>query len=109
MFSGRKVFANARCTSSLGENFLIERSLIKFIMEISKEDIKAISRDIRDLKEKIENMDIMLRELLKIYTDVFCDLRDDYLEKLEEIRKEKGRIFNSIEEFDEYFELNESI
>ena len=112
MLFGRKVFANARCANigyGMGKNFLIGRSLIKFIMEISKEDIKAISRDIRDLKEKVEDMSIILEELLEIYTDVFCDLQDDYLEKLEEIKKERGRIFNSIEEFDEYFELNESI
>ncbi len=78
-------------------------------MEISKEDMKAIFQDIKDIKEKVENMGIMLEELLEIYTDVFCELRDGYIEKLEEIRKERGRIFSSIEEFDEYFELNESI
>ncbi len=78
-------------------------------MGISEEEIREISRDIKSLKEKVEDMSNMLEELLEIYTDVFCEVRDDYLKKLEEIRKERGRIFSSIEEFDEYFELNESI
>jgi hypothetical protein len=54
-------------------------------------------------------MSNILEELLEIYTDTFCEVRDDYLKKLEKVRKEKGRIFSSMEEFDEYFELNESI
>ncbi|MFO7967242.1 MAG: hypothetical protein R6U44_06560 [Archaeoglobaceae archaeon] len=78
-------------------------------MGMSEEEIKAISQDVRDLKEKVEDMSAILRELLENYTDVCFELRDDYLKRLEEIKKERGKTFNSIEEFDEYFELNEPV
>lgn len=78
-------------------------------MGISEEEIREISRDIKTLKEKVEDMSNMLEELLEIYTDMFYEVRGDYLKKLEKIRRERGRIFSSMDEFDEYFELNESI
>jgi hypothetical protein len=49
-------------------------------------------------------MEGMLESLVEIYTDAFYEVKEEYLKKLEEIRKEKGKVFNSIEEFDNYFE-----
>ena len=49
-------------------------------------------------------MERMLETLVEIYTDAFYEVKDEYLEKLEKIRKERGKVFSSIEEFDRYFE-----
>ena len=45
----------------------------------------------------------MLETLVEIYTDALYKVKDGYLEKLEEIRKERGKVFSSIGEFDRYF------
>ena len=47
---------------------------------------------------------IVIETLVEIYTDAFYTIKDEYLEKLNEIRKERGRVFSSIDEFDRYFE-----
>ena len=39
----------------------------------------------------------------EFYTDVLYEVKEGYLEELEAIRKEKGKVFSSIEEFDRYF------
>ena len=69
-----------------------------------KNMIRAILEDVKTLKGKVEGMEGMLETLVEIYTDALYVVKEEYLEKLEEIRKEKGKVFGSIEEFDEYFE-----
>ena len=69
-----------------------------------KNTMRAILEDVEILKGKVEGMEGMLESLVEIYTDAFYEVKEEYLEKLEEIRKEKGKVFNSIEEFDNYFE-----
>lgn len=69
-----------------------------------KNTMRAILEDVEILKGKVEGMEGMLESLVEIYTDAFYEVNEEYLEKLEEIRKEKGKVFNSIEEFDNYFE-----
>ena len=69
-----------------------------------KNTMRAILEDVEILKGKVEGMEGMLETLVEIYTDAFYEVKEEYLEKLEEIRKEKGKVFNSIEEFDNYFE-----
>ena len=49
-------------------------------------------------------MERMLETLVEIYTDAFYEVKDEYLEKSEKIRKESGKVFSSIDEFDRYFE-----
>jgi hypothetical protein len=66
--------------------------------------IRAILEDVKTLKDKVEGMEGMLETIVEIYTDAFYEVRDEYLEKLEERRKERGKVFSSIEEFDRYFE-----
>lgn len=74
-------------------------------MEVEeKNTMRAILEDVEILKGKVEGMEGMLESLVEIYTDAFYEVKEEYLEKLEEIRKEKGKVFNSIEEFDNYFE-----
>ena len=46
----------------------------------------------------------MLKTLIDIYIDIFYEVKDDYLEELKTIKKERGKVLNSIEEFDRYFE-----
>ena len=75
------------------------------MMEVKEKDmIRAILEDVKSLKGKVEGIEGMLETLIEIYTDAFYKVKDEYLEKLEEIRKERGKIFSSIEEFDRYFE-----
>jgi len=73
-------------------------------MEVEEKNmIRALLEDVKSLKGKVEGMEGMLETLVEIYTDAFYVVKDEYLEKLEEIRKEKGKVFSSIEEFDRYF------
>jgi hypothetical protein len=45
-------------------------------------------------------MEGMLETLVEIYTDAFYEVKDEYLMKLDKMRKERGKVFSSIEEFD---------
>ncbi len=75
------------------------------MMEVEEKNmIRAILEDVETLKGKVEGIEGMLGTLVEIYTDAFYEVKDEYLEKLEEIRKERGKVFSSIEEFDGYFE-----
>lgn len=74
-------------------------------MEVEEKNMmRAILEDVKSLKGKVEGMEGMLETLVEIYTDAFYVVKEEYLEKLEEIRKERGKVFSSIEEFDRYFE-----
>ena len=69
-----------------------------------KNMVRAILEDVEVLKGKVEGVEGMLETLVEIYTDVFYEVKEEYLKKLEEIRKERGKVFSSIGEFDRYFE-----
>ena len=74
-------------------------------MEVEERSmVRAILEDVKSLKGKVEGMEGMLETLVEIYTDVFYDVKEDYLKELEEIREERGKVFSSIGEFDRYFE-----
>ena len=66
--------------------------------------IRAILGDVEVLKGKVEGVEWMLETLVEIYTDTFFEVKEEYLEKLEEVRGERGEVFSSIGEFDRYFE-----
>jgi len=75
------------------------------MMEVEEQKIiRTILEDVKNLKDKVEGIEGMLETLVEIYTDAFYTVKDEYLEKLNEIRKERGRVFSSIDEFDRYFE-----
>ena len=75
------------------------------MMEVEEKNmIRAILEDVKSLKGRVGGMEGMLETLVEIYTDAFYEVKDEYLEKLEEIRKEEGKFFSSIEQFDRYFE-----
>jgi len=62
-----------------------------FDMEMEVEEksmVRAILEDVEVLKGKVEGMEGMLETLVEIYTDVFYEIKEDYLKKLEKIRKE---------------------
>ena len=74
-------------------------------MEVEERSmVRAILEDVKSLKGKVEGMEGMLETLVEIYTDVFYEVKEDYLKELEEIREERGKVFSSIGEFDRYFE-----
>ena len=76
-----------------------------FEMEVEERSmVRAILEDVKSLKGKVEGMEGMLETLVEIYTDVFYEVKEDYLKELEEIREERGKVFSSIGEFDRYFE-----
>jgi hypothetical protein len=59
------------------------------MLEVEEKNmIRAILEDVKTLKDKVEGMEGMLETIVEIYTDAFYDVRDEYLEKLEKIRKE---------------------
>ena len=61
------------------------------MMEVEeKKMINTILEDVKTLKGKVEGMVGMLETLVEIYTDAFYEVKDEYLEKLEEIWKERG-------------------
>ena len=58
-------------------------------MEVEEKNMmKEILEDVKTLKGRVEGMEGMLETLVKIYTDAFYDVKEEYLEKLEKIRKE---------------------
>ncbi len=74
-------------------------------MEVKEKNIlRAILEDVKSLKGRVEGMEGMLETLVEIYTDAFYEVKDEYLMKLDKMRKERGKVFSSIEEFDRYFE-----
>ena len=74
-------------------------------MEVEEKDmIRAILEDVKSLKGKVEGMEGMLETLVEMYTDELYEVKEGYLKKLGEIRKEKGKIFSSVNEFDRHFE-----
>ena len=74
-------------------------------MELEEKNmINTILEDVKDLKDRVDGMEGMLETLVDIFTDAFYVVKKEYLEKLEEIRKEGGEVFGYIEEFDRYFE-----
>ena len=60
--------------------------------------INTILEDVKDLKGRVDRMEGMLETLVDIYTDMFYVVKEEYLEKLEEIRKDRGEVFGSIED-----------
>jgi hypothetical protein len=75
------------------------------MMEVKEKNIlRAILEDVKSLKGRVEGMEGMLETLIEIYTDAFYEVKDEYLMKLDKMRKERGKVFSSIEEFDRYFE-----
>jgi hypothetical protein len=74
-------------------------------MEVKEQNLmSAILEEVKNLRSRVEGMEGMLETLVEIYTDAFYEVKEEYFEKLEEIRKEQGKVFSTIEEFDELFE-----
>ena len=75
------------------------------MMEVEEKNlIRAILEEVQTLKGRVEVVEGILETLIETYTDAFYEIKDEYLKKLEDTRKDKGTVFNSIEEFDRYFE-----
>jgi len=74
-------------------------------MEAEEKNVmQPLLMDMNNLKWKVDGIEKMLETLIDIYIDVFYEVEEDYLEELKTIKKERGTVFNSIEEFDRYFE-----
>lgn len=69
-------------------------------MEVKEKNMmRAILEDMEVLKGKVEGMEGMLETLIEIYTDVFYEVKEEYLKKLEKIRKEGDfETFSDIED-----------
>jgi len=64
-----------------------------------KKMINAILEDVKTLKGKVEGMEGMLETLVEIYTDAFYVVKEEYLEKLDKIKKEGDfETFSDIED-----------
>ena len=62
---------------------------------------------LKDIRNDLEKLKIAVEEL-KIAVDIEPEVRPEYLKKLMKIDKEGnyGKIFNSVEELDEYIKSN---
>ena len=69
-------------------------------MEVEEKNmIRAILEEVEILKGKVEGMEGMLETLVGIYTDTFYEVKEEYLKKLEGIRKGGDfELFSDIEE-----------
>ncbi|MFO7967357.1 MAG: hypothetical protein R6U44_07140 [Archaeoglobaceae archaeon] len=67
-------------------------------------NIDAIFKDVEDLKQKVDRVEKMLETLIEIHTDEFYEVRGEYIEKLEKIKKE-----GEFEEFSNTEELRKLI
>jgi hypothetical protein len=70
------------------------------MMEVEEKNMmRAILEDVKSLRGRVEGVVEMLETLVEIYTDAFYEVKDEYLEKLEEIRKEGNfETFSDIED-----------
>jgi len=59
------------------------------------EDVESI---LEDLRYKVDRIEKMVETLIDIYTDAFYEIREEYLEKLEKIKKEGFEEFSDIDE-----------
>jgi|GEM_PF-880395 len=66
--------------------------------------IRALSEDLAALKVKVEGIEGMLETLVELYTDAFYEVRGEYLDKLERIRRE-----GDFESFRDITELKRAI
>lgn len=75
-------------------------------MEVEEKNmIRAILEDVEILKGKVEGMEGMLETLVGIYTDAFYEVKEEYLKKLEGIRKGGDfETFSDIEELKKMIE-----
>ena len=81
-----------------------------FEMEMEVEEksmVRAILEDVEVLKGKVEGIEGMLETLVEIYTDVFYEVKEDYLKELEKIRKEGDfETFSGIEDLRRLIEVD---
>ena len=70
------------------------------MMEVEEKNMmRAILEDVKSLEGKVEGMEGMLETLVEIFTDAFFEVKEEYLEKLEKIRKEGDfETFSDIED-----------
>jgi hypothetical protein len=50
-----------------------------------------------ELRYKMDRIEKMVETLIDIYTDTFYEIREEYLKKLEEIRKEEFEEFSDVD------------
>ena len=78
--------------------------VVLYMIEAENTAISSIQNDLRTLGEKVDRMEDMLETLIDIYTDAFYVVKDDYVEKLQKIRRE-----GKFEEFSDLESLKRSL
>jgi hypothetical protein len=59
------------------------------MMEVEEKNlIRAILEDVKTLKGRVEVLEGLLETLVETYTDAFYEVKDGYLEKLAELRRD---------------------
>ena len=65
------------------------KSNLVFDMEVTEKTLmESIFEDVEIIKWKVDGIENILETLVEMYNDVFYDVKDEYVEKLEQIRKE---------------------
>jgi len=79
-----------------------------FDMEVKEKHLmKPLFADVESLKWRMDGMEKMLETLIEMYTDVFYEVRGEYVEKIENIQKEgEFERFLSIEDLRRSIEEN---
>ncbi|ODS37111.1 hypothetical protein BEH94_02265 [Candidatus Altiarchaeales archaeon WOR_SM1_SCG] len=57
-----------------------------------------------DMLTDMNNRLKFIEKYIDIETNIEEEVRPEYIKKLNEIRKEKGRVFTSMEDFDSHFD-----
>lgn len=58
---------------------------------------------VMDMLNDINNRLKFIEKYIDIETNIEEEVRPEYIKKLNKIRKEKGRVFTSMEDFDSHF------
>jgi hypothetical protein len=74
------------------------------MIEVEESAIIAIRNDLQILRDKVDRMESMMESMIEIYTDVFCTVKEEYVEELERIESDGGSI-----EFSNFEDLKKSI
>lgn len=83
---------------------LCKVGLVLDMIEAENTAISSIQNDLRELREKVDRMEVMLETLIDIYTDAVYTVKEEYIEKLQKIRQE-----GKFEEFSDLESLKRSL
>lgn len=71
--------------------------------DAEESEIIAIRNDLQILKDKMDRMENLMESMIEIYTGIFCEVKDEYVNELKRIKLD-----NDLIEFSDFNDLRRS-